>query len=83
MKSAASSARRYRRSGGEVVSPQAARRRRSATTAIKRDITLLESSRTARRVEFRMAPPRYAERRHARPGAGIKCSRASMAPRPR
>jgi hypothetical protein len=27
-----------------------------------------------------LAPPRYAERRRARPGAGIKRSRASMSP---
>jgi hypothetical protein len=30
-----------------------------------------------------MAPPKYAERHHAKPGAGIKRSRASMAPKPR
>jgi len=36
-----------------------------------------------RRIENRMAPPKYAERRHAKPGAGIKRSRASMARRPR
>ena len=30
-----------------------------------------------------MAPPKYAERRHAKPGAGVKRSRANMAPRSR
>jgi len=25
-----------------------------------------------------MAPPKYAERRHAKPGAGVKRSRATM-----
>jgi hypothetical protein len=30
-----------------------------------------------------MAPPRYTERRRAKPGAGIKRSRASMSARPR
>jgi hypothetical protein len=43
---------------------------------------LLETDRR-RRMEPRLAPPRYAERRHARPGAGIKRSRANMTPRSR
>jgi len=34
-------------------------------------------------VENRMAPPKHAERQHAKPGAGIKRSRASMAKKPR
>ena len=50
--------------------------------AVRRDSTLFQSA-TPRRVEPRMAPPRYAERRHARPGAGIKRARAVMAKRPR
>ena len=50
--------------------------------AVRRGTTLLEAE-IPRRVESRMAPPRYAERRHARPGAGIKRSRAIMTPRPR
>jgi hypothetical protein len=66
-----------RRNGPAAASPQAKRRQRSATAAVRRDTTLLQSD-TPRRVETRMAPPRYAERRHARPGAGIKRSRASM-----
>jgi len=36
-----------------------------------------------RRIETHGAPPRYTERQHARPGAGIKRSRGVMAPRPR
>lgn len=46
------------------------------TVAIRRDAMLLQSP-TPRRIESRMAPPKYAERRHARPGAGIKLSRAN------
>lgn len=65
-----------------VASPQAKRRRRSATVAVRRDTMLLQSE-IPRRVETRMAPPRYTERRRARPGAGIKRSRASMARRSR
>jgi hypothetical protein len=30
-----------------------------------------------------MAPPKYAERQHAKPGAGIKRARAAMRPKPR
>lgn len=65
-----------------AMSPQAKRRQRSAKVAVRRDTMLLQSDRT-RRVETRMAPPKYTERRRAKPGAGIKRSRASMAPRPR
>ena len=64
------------------VSPQARRRQRSATAAVRRGTTLMQSA-AGRRVEPRLAPPRRAERQHARPGAGIKRSRASMAPRSR
>jgi len=64
------------------MSPQAKRRQRSAKAAVRRGTTLLQSDRP-RRVETRMAPPRYAERRHAKPGAGIKRSRANMAPKSR
>lgn len=63
-----------------VMSPQAKRRQRSATAAVRRDTTLLQSD-VARRVETRMAPPKYTERQHARPGAGIKRSRANMSPK--
>ena len=45
-------------------------------TALRRDTTLLQSTKP-RRVESRLAPPKQAERRHARPGAGIKRSRAN------
>ncbi len=47
------------------------KRQRSATVAVKRDTMLLQSD-LPRRVESRMAPARNAERRRARPGAGIK-----------
>jgi hypothetical protein len=63
-------------------SPQAKRRQRSAKVAVRRGTMLLQSD-MPRRSEPRMAPPRYAERRHARPGAGIKRSRANMAPKSR
>jgi hypothetical protein len=69
-----------RKSSG--VSPQAKRRQRSAKVALRRDAKLIQSDQP-RRVETRMAPPRYAERRHAKPGAGIKRSRANMAAKPR
>jgi hypothetical protein len=66
-----------------AMSPQAKRRQRTAKAAVRRGTMLLESTKTAGRVETRMAPPKYAERRRARPGAGIKRSRANMAPKPR
>jgi hypothetical protein len=66
----------------KTMSPQARRRQRSATAVVRRDTTLMQSDRP-RRVESRMAPPRYAERRHANPGSGIKRSRASMSRKPR
>jgi hypothetical protein len=66
-----------------VVSPQARRRQRSVKVAVRRDSMLLQSE-AARHVEPpRLAPPRYTERRRARPGAGIKRSRANMSPRSR
>jgi hypothetical protein len=65
-----------------AMSPQAKRRQPSATAAVRRGTTLVQSE-VPRRVETRLAPPRYAERRHARPGAGIKRSRASMSPKSR
>jgi hypothetical protein len=64
------------------MSPQAKRRQRSAKAAVRRGTTLVQSE-VPRRVETRMAPPKYAERQHARPGAGIKRSRASMSPKSR
>jgi hypothetical protein len=65
-----------------AMSPQAKRRQRSVKVAFRRDATLIQSDQP-RRVETRMAPPRYAERRHAKPGAGIKRSRANMASKSR
>jgi hypothetical protein len=71
-----------KRSTRGATSPQARRRQRSASAAVRRDTTLIQSE-VPRRVETRMAPPRYTERRRAKPGAGIKRSRASMSARPR
>jgi len=45
--------------------------------------SMIQQSGTLRRVESRVAPPKRAERQHARPGAGIKRSRAAMLPKPR
>lgn len=64
------------------MSPQAKRRQRSAKAAMRKGATLIQSS-NPRRPETRLAPPKRAERRHAKPGAGIKRSRANMAPRSR
>jgi hypothetical protein len=83
MKRASRSPKAPRQITPPAASPQAKRRQRSAKVAVRRGNTLLESTKTARRIETRMAPPRYAERHHARPGAGIKRSRANMAPRAR
>ena len=43
----------------------------------------IRQSPEGRRPEMRLAPPRRAERQHARPGAGIKRARATMLPKPR
>ena len=75
-----------RRSGRVSIttkSSQGKRRQRSAKTAVRRSTMLLETDRRPRRMETRMAPPRYTERQHAKPGAGIKRSRAAMAKKPR
>jgi hypothetical protein len=53
-----------------------------AKAAVRRGSTILESD-VRRRPEFHVAPPRQAERQHARPGSGIKRARAAMLPRPR
>jgi hypothetical protein len=76
-RSRARSTKAGRPSSPTAGSPQAKRRQRSAKAAVRRDTTLVQSD-IPRRVESRLAPPRYTERRHARPGAGIKRSRASM-----
>ena len=83
MKRASRQSKTRRPSGPASLSPQAKRRQRSAKAAVRRGSMLLESTKTAGRGEPRMAPPRYAERQHARPGAGIKRSRASMAAKSR
>ncbi|HTO11527.1 MAG TPA: hypothetical protein VMQ51_08135 [Candidatus Binatia bacterium] len=48
--------------------------------ALRRGTTLVQST-VPRRVESRMAPLKRAERHHARPGAGIKRSRANTTKR--
>jgi hypothetical protein len=53
------------------------KRQRSAKIAVKRGTMLLQSE-LPRRVQSRLAPPRKAERQHARPGAGIKRARGVM-----
>lgn len=56
--------------------------RRIAKVAVRRGDTMMQSDRP-RRSEPRIAPPKSAERQHARPGSGIKRSRAVMQPKPR
>ena len=56
--------------------------RRPASSSIDSGTTWLQTDRR-RAMEPRLAPPKRAERRHARPGAGIKRSRAVMARRAR
>ena len=51
--------------------------------ALRRGTMLMQSQISQRRVEPRLAPPKYAERQHARPGAGIKRSRAAMSKKSR
>jgi hypothetical protein len=81
-RSSAQSPKASRRYDRAAMSPQAKRRQRTATAAIRRGTTLVQSD-VPRRVESRMAPPKYIERQHARPGAGIKRSRANMSPKSR
>lgn len=50
--------------------------------ALRRAQTILQSDQP-RRMDLHLAPPKRAERRHARPGSGIKRARAVMTPRPR
>jgi hypothetical protein len=64
------------------AAPKPARRGRTAKVAVRRGTTMLETDRR-RRLEYRVAPPKQAERQHARPGAGIKRARAVMVRRPR
>jgi hypothetical protein len=49
-------------------------------TRVRHGSTLLQTDRP-RRIEIHLAPPKYTERRRARPGAGIKRARGVMAPR--
>ena len=58
-------------------------RKSDKTTDATRRRTSLPQSDTLRRSEPRVAPPRYAERQHARPGAGVKRSKGAMLKRSR
>ena len=51
-------------------------------TPVSRGTTLMQSEQP-RRIEIHTAPPKRAERQHARPGAGIKRARAAMLAKPR
>lgn len=59
-----------------------ARGGRTVKFALRRGATAFESDQP-RRFEVRMAPPRHAERRHARPGSGIKKARGVMSQKTR
>jgi hypothetical protein len=50
--------------------------------ALRRGATAFQSDQP-RRFEVHMAPPKYAERRHARPGSGIKKARGVMSQKTR
>jgi hypothetical protein len=54
---------------------------KKATGTLRRNTMLLQSQ-VQRRSDLHAAPPKQAERRHARPGAGIKRSRAAMTKKP-
>jgi hypothetical protein len=45
--------------------------------SVRHGATLMQSDQP-RRILTHVAPPKYAERQHARPGAGIKRARAAM-----
>jgi hypothetical protein len=51
--------------------------KKKATVAVRRGTMILQSE-ARRRGDLRLAPPKQAERRHARPGAGIKRARGVM-----
>jgi hypothetical protein len=55
---------------------------RTVKVALRRGATAFESDQP-RRFEVRMAPPKHAERHHARPGSGIKKARGVMLPKTR
>jgi hypothetical protein len=56
-----------------------AARSRKVTAPVRHGATILQSHRP-RRIDVHVAPPRLVERRHARPGSGIK-ARAVMLPK--
>jgi primosomal replication protein N len=59
-----------------------ARGGRTVKVALRHGATAYESDQP-RRIEVRMAPPRRAERQHARPGSGIKKARGVMSQKTR
>ncbi len=59
------------------MAAKASKKKTGRKVSVRHDTTLLQSERP-RRIEIHLAPPKYTERRHARPGAGIKRSRAVM-----
>jgi hypothetical protein len=52
-----------------------------AKIGLRRDSMILEPGTPARRVEVRLAPPKYTERRRGKPGSGHKRVRAVMSQR--
>lgn len=49
---------------------------------LRRDTTLIEPDAPPRRIDVRMAPPKYTERRRGTPGSGRKRGRAVMSQHP-
>jgi hypothetical protein len=64
-----------------TVAKQRERAQRAPAGGVARKSAWRQTDRR-RALEPRLAPPRRAERQHARPGAGIKRSRNAMARRP-
>ncbi len=58
------------------------KKRTGGKTGLRHGSQMMQSDQP-RRIEIHVAPPRKAERQHARPGAGIKRSRAAMLKKPR
>jgi len=67
---------------GDDMASKASKKKTGGKARVRHGASLMQTDRP-RRIEIHLAPPRYTERQHARPGAGIKRSRAAMAQRPR
>jgi hypothetical protein len=52
-------------------------------TVVQRRGSSMQQWEAPRQIEHHLAPPKQAERQHARPGAGIKRSRGAMSKKPR